>query len=164
VVDLGLSEIGVRRLIRIRAAIEIIAFHQAFYPLLDHVDVGLEAVGELLDHFCDELLMGEMLSLSNSFGESVSIRSQNSSLEKYPLHDSDNCGVNGQTSLFVCLSLRHPSLVCVFRSAASVADDANLDVKVGAREALVEVELVSRFDLLAHGLFPQNSGLRNHGE
>lgn len=60
----GLREIGIRRLVGIRATIQIIAFHQAFYPLLDHVNVWLEAVGELLDHFGDELLMGEMLSLS----------------------------------------------------------------------------------------------------
>jgi hypothetical protein len=67
------SEISVRRFVWIRAAFEIFAFHQALYALLDHVDVGLEAVGELLDDFGDELLVGEVLSLSVVQGQQFAL-------------------------------------------------------------------------------------------
>jgi hypothetical protein len=67
----GLGEIGVRRLVGIQAAIQIIALHQALDSLLDHVDVRLEAVGKLLDHLGDELLVGEMLSLSVDWRVSI---------------------------------------------------------------------------------------------
>ena len=58
-----LSKIGVRRFTRIGAPFQVFPFHQAFYPLLDHVDVGLEAVGQLLNHFRDELLVGKVFAL-----------------------------------------------------------------------------------------------------
>jgi hypothetical protein len=60
---MDLGKVFIRRFTWIRPSLQVFSFHQALDPLLDHVDIWLEAVGQLLNYFGDELLVWEMFAL-----------------------------------------------------------------------------------------------------
>ena len=44
-------------------SLEVFPVYEAFDALLDHIDIRLEPVSELLDSLCKEVLVGKFLAL-----------------------------------------------------------------------------------------------------
>lgn len=74
-----LCQVAIRRPLGILHALQILAFDQAFDLLLDHVDIGQEPCGQLLDDFGNELLVGKLLPLPKNRLVSISLEIDQSS-------------------------------------------------------------------------------------
>jgi len=68
------TTIYIRRLVGIISALNVLSINQSLDSFLDHVNVRLESGRQLLDGFGHELLVGEVLPLSERTQKSVTAK------------------------------------------------------------------------------------------
>lgn len=153
-----LCQIAIRRPVRILHAFQVLPLDQAFDPLLDHVDIGHEPHGQLLDDFSDELLVGKLLALPESLELASHSISANKAEGNAILHNPDNSGFDTAAAGFIVLLLRLLAFILILDFVAA-CHDSDFNLRELTVEAFIEEEFIAKFDVFAHRLFDQNSSL-----